>query len=105
MNKITPIDKFIFYSICEKLLKILDKKNFSTFGGTCILLKKSIIFNELNSNDLKIIWVIQEHIDTIYGLDEGCGLKYITDFFVLDKFYEFERPVKLMGLYFSNSNN
>lgn len=102
MNK---LDNYIFLSICEKSLELFKDSHFSTYIGFCKTLKASIEIEELSKGDLYIIYEIDDYLVKIYGLTPEESNKYIIDFFLKEKYINFEYTVRLSFEFFKNSFN
>lgn len=97
---------YIFYSICEKSYELFEKtSNYSTYISFCNGLKISIETEKLDFEDSHRIMDVLGYIKNIYGLEHTEGGGYIRDFFIEEKYRDFERPVRLIKEYFANSLN
>jgi hypothetical protein len=97
---------YIFYSICEKSYELFEKtSNYSTYVNFCTGLKNSIELEKIDYEDSHRIMDIFGYIKKIYGLEYDESGEYVKDFFLKEKYRDFERPVRLIKEYFSNSLN
>lgn len=61
--------------------------------------------DDLSRGDLYVIYEIGDYLNKIYGLSVDESNQYIADFFLLEKYLVFEKPVRLISEYFKNSFN
>lgn len=102
MNK---LENYIFLSICEKSLDLFKDSYFSTYLGFCNTLRSSMETADLSRGDLYVIYEIDDYLRKIYDLSVEESNQYIADFFLLEKYLVFEKPVRLISEYFKNSFN
>ena len=105
MIKVSKLDNYIFYSICEKLYESFKTTKFITFTNFCESLRVSIEFNQLGKKELIFMYEIDNYLRLIYNLSENETNTYISDFFILKKFTIFETSIRLMDKFFKNSFN
>lgn len=99
------LKNYIFLSICEKSLELFKDSLSQTYFGFCNTIKSSMELGQLGKYQLFIIYEITDYLRLIYNLtDEECN-EYIADFFLVQKFLLFEKPVKLTLEHFKNSFN
>lgn len=60
---------------------------------------------DLSRGDLYVIYEIDDYLRKIYDLSVEESNQYIADFFLLEKYLVFEKPVRLISEYFNNSFN
>jgi hypothetical protein len=100
------LKNYIFYSICEKSYDLFEKTSYySTYVNFCAALKNSIELDRIDYEDSNRVVYILDYLKEIYGLEYDESGGYVKDFFLLEKYKDFERPVRLIREYFSNSLN
>jgi len=99
------LKKYIFYSICEKSYELFEATNYVTYTNFCNGLKNSIELDNLDYQESNRIIYIFDYLKKIYGLEYDESGEYVKDFFLKEKYKDFERPIRLIKEYFSNSLN
>jgi hypothetical protein len=99
------LKNYIYYSICEKSYELFEKTNYMTYTAFCNGIKNSISLDNMDYEDSHKIMQIFDYIRKIYGLEYNESGDYIKEYFVDEKFREFERPIRLINEYFKNSLN
>jgi hypothetical protein len=99
------LKNYIYYSICEKSYELFEKTNYMTYTAFCNGIKNSILLDEMDYEDSHRIMDIFDYIRKIYGLEYNESGDYIKEYFIEEKFREFERPIRLINEYFKNSLN
>ena len=105
MGEINKLENYIFLSICEKSLDLFKDSYFNTYIGFCGTLKAAMETEDLGRGDLYVIYEIDDYLRKIYDLSVEESNQYIADFFLLEKYLVFEKPVRLISEYFNNSFN
>lgn len=99
------LDNYIFLSICEKSLELFKDSYYSTYLGFCRTLKANMEIEDLSRGDLRIIYEIDDYLSEIYALAPKESMRYIMDFFLMEKYVELEYAVRLSFEFFKNSFN
>lgn len=97
-------DNYVYMSICEVTLKTFEETDFTTYAAYCRILSMKIMDRKLSKRDNAHMFAIYDELTRIYSMDTRTMGRYISDFFMLEKFKIFEKPVRLMDEAFPNVN-
>ena len=97
-------DNWIYYTICEKTLKIYERhiRNrdkyfyFSSYTKFCELLRDSIVYKNIGRREEGVIVEVDLYIKKTYGLNKDESAKYVANYFIENKWLVFENAVILM---------
>lgn len=101
----TKFDNYIYYTICEASIPLFNKSAFSTYSSWCRTLHNSMKRYQMSQREINIIIAISDRVELIYSLGNEKTSAYVADYFALEKYLEFEKPVRLILETFKNSIN
>ena len=93
-------DNYVYLTICEVSLPMVNKKLYSTYGGFCRCLAWSIEHQLLSTTEKNMIYKIFSTLKTIYGMSDKEIGKYINEYFTKGLHVHFEKSVRLTKEYF-----
>jgi hypothetical protein len=102
-TKMIKLNNYIYYSICEKSLELMNETVYRNYSDFCEYLRNSILLESLGRFDMRIFRGLNQYLKIVYGFDIGVANEYIVDFFINKKWEIFEESVKLMKSAFPNS--
>ncbi len=99
------LDNYIYYSICEKSIEFAEKSHYMTYRTYCISIRNSMKQQDLSRSEDEMIYGVSDEIRLIYGIGPLESIEYIFNYFLEEKYVDYEEPVKLIRNCFNNSFN
>ena len=93
-------DNIVYMTICEVTLKLAKNSNCRTHASYCRLFSLSLKHNNLSAVEKAAFSSIVGVMDLVFSLSAESTSKYIFDYFNLEMYLKFEKPVRLTQEYF-----
>ena len=87
-------DGYVYLTICEQSLPMLKKTDYSTYGAFCRGMGYSMRHKKLSAREKYDVWEIFFHLKKIFYMSDEETFEYITNYFTMDMYEDFELSVR-----------